>query len=232
VSPRISASLLGEYILATEERRGHILMDQRSPGLDLPYFRAAQATISSYLLSIPKPEQVILTKIDALASLQQMARGQEVKIGDNIEALAAFLEHPGRAFLDRLATLPGPGQSMLMVGGVSVSLAPEIVVLDPGTNSFGFLKLRLCREEFSGEVSELVTALLVAYAQSCATCANCTLNLDLTCVVDVFGGKIYRGSQLTLGKWALIQAACREIAARWPFIPTRRNHALSRRRTK
>ena len=42
-----------------------------------------------------------------------------------------------------------------------------------------------------------------------------TLNLDLTCVVDVFDGTIIRANAVRVGRWGKVRTACAEFATSW-----------------
>jgi hypothetical protein len=226
VSPKIEAGLLVEYILAAPERRGQMLLEQGGDEGDQPYFRAADETVCAHLLGIPKQERGVRMKIEVLRALGEYARDKRVKIGDNIAALEAFLEHPERDFLDELETFPGPREGTLRLGGVDIAVCPEIIAVDARTNSFGFVKLRFSRRPLAPEAADHLTAILQAYAQSCLALFNGALNLDLTCVVDVFDGTILRASSVRAGRWGRVREACGEIALNWAMLHSRGSHGV------
>lgn len=230
VSPKIELSLLAEYLMATPRRRERILLEQREHQPRLRHFRAADECVCGYLLGIPKQERNVRMKIDVLRALGAYAPEKKAKIGDNIAALEAFLEHPGREFLDEVEMFPGPRQGVLHMAGVHVVVSPEIVAVDPETNSFGFVKLRFSRRPLASESADVLMTVLQAYAQGCAQRSKGALNLDLTCVVDVFDGTILRASTPRVASWSRVREACKEIAAHWPLLFPRPARGMSARR--
>ena len=226
VCPKIDADFLAEYIVVAPELRHRLLLEESKDEGEQPYFRAADETVCSYLLGIPKQERGVRMKIEVLKALGKFAQDKQVKIGDNIAALEAFLDHPKREFLDELETFPGPREGTLRLGGVDIAVCPEIIAVDARTNSFGFVKLRFSREPLAPEAADHLTAMVQAYAQSCVAMFNGALNLDLTCVVDVFGGTILRASSPRAGRWSRVRAACREIALKWAMLHDRAGHGV------
>jgi hypothetical protein len=230
LTPKIDASLLAEYIPADTDRRREIVLDQCAEPQGPTYYRAADETVCSYLLGIPKQERAVKMKIEVLRALGVYARDKIVKIYDNIAALEAFLEHPKRELLDDLEMLPGPRNGMLRMAGVDIAVAPEIIAVDPKTDSFGLIKLRFSRSPLGPHEAGHLTSMLQAFAQACATQFNGTLNLDLTCVVDVFDGTIIRASSARAGRWSEVRAACAEIATSWAMLHARPRGAARLRR--
>ena len=169
-------------------------------------------------------------KVEVLRALGVYARDKIVKICDNIAALESFLEHPKRDFLDGLEMLPGPRNGMLRMAGVDIAVAPEIIAVDTKTDSFGLIKLRFSRVPLGPHEAGHLTSLLQAFAQACATQFHGTLNLDLTCVVDVFDGTLIRASSARAGRWSEVRAACAEIATSWAMLHSRSRGAARLRR--
>lgn len=230
LSPKIDADLLAEYILAGPERRRDILLNECVEQDGPRYFRAADETVCAYLLSIPKQERGLRMKIEVLRTLVALAPEKQAKIADNIAALEAFLEHPKREFLDGLETFPGPRQGMLRLAGVNVAVCPEIIAVDTRTNSFGFVKLRFSRRPLEPEAVDHLAGMLYAFSQLCTARFHGTLNLDLTCVVDVFDGTIIRANAVRIGRWGKVRTACTEFAASWAMCHSRPGSGrLSRR---
>jgi hypothetical protein len=221
IIPHIDADPLAEYILAGPERRREILLEEWREQDGPRYFRAADETVCAYMLGIPKLETGLRMKIDVLRTLGAFAADKQVKIADNIAAIEAFLTHPKREFLDGLETFPGPRQGTLRVAGVDIAVSPEIIAVDARTDSYGFIKLRFSRQPLEPHGADHLTAMLQAFAQSCASRISGTLNLDLTCVVDVFDGTIIRASAARAGRWGSLRAACGEIAANWALLHSR-----------
>jgi hypothetical protein len=159
-----------------------------------------------------------------------MATDKRVKIADNIAALQAFLEHPKRELLDGLDVFPGPREGTLRLAGVDIAVCPEILAVDGRTDSFGFVKFRFSRRPLEPLEADCLAAMVYGFAQMCAARLNGTLNLDLTCVVDVFDGTIIRAGVVRVGRWGRVRAACAEIAANWGLLVSRPKGGVSARR--
>jgi hypothetical protein len=230
LAPKIEADLLAEYILAGPDRRRDILLNACAAAEGPSHFRAADETLCAYLLSIPKQEGPVRRKIEVLRTLEAFATDKQARIADNIAALEAFLDHPKREFLDALETFPGPRQGMLRLAGVNVAVRPEIIAVDTRTNSFGFVKLRFSRRPLEPEEVDHLSGMLYAFSQLCTARFQGTLNLDLTCVVDVFDGTIVRAGAVRIGRWGKVRSACAEFAANWAMCHTKSRGGRSTRR--
>jgi len=230
--PKIDADLLAEYILAGPERRRDILLNECAQSDEPRHFRAADETVCAYLLSIPKQESAVTRKIEVLQTLQAFAPEKQARIADNIAALEAFLSHPKREFLDNLETFPGPRQGMLRLAGVNVAVCPEIIAVDTRTNSFGFVKLRFSRRPLEPDGVDHLAGMLYAFSQLCTARFHGTLNLDLTCVVDVFDGTIIRANAVRVGRWGKVRTACSEFATSWAMCHSRPGSGVRSRRLR
>jgi hypothetical protein len=229
--PVIDIDLVAEYVAADADRRRELLLERSVVDTDAPrYFRAAEETVCAYLLGIPKQERTLTTKIEALRRLGAFVPEKFAKIGDNIEALESFLNHPKRKFLDGLDVFPGPRDGTLRLAGVDIAVRPEILAVDGRTDSFGFVKFRYSRRPLEPKEADCLAAMHYAFAQMCSARLNGTLNLDLTCVVDVFDGTIIRAGAVRVGRWGLVRAACAEIAAQWGLLVSRPGLGFSARR--
>jgi hypothetical protein len=229
--PKIDLDLVAEYIVAEPDRRRELLLERCVADADAPrYFRAADETVCAYLLGIPKQERTVRMKIEALRMIGTMATDKRVKIADNIAALEAFLEHPKRELLDGLDVFPGPRDGTLRLAGVDIAVCPEILAVDGRTDSFGFVKFRFSRRPPEPLEADCLAAMVYGFAQMCAARLNGTLNLDLTCVVDVFDGTIIRAGVVRVGRWGRVRAACAEIAANWELLVSRPKGGISSRR--
>jgi hypothetical protein len=72
--------------------------------------------------------------------------------------------------------------------------------------------------------------MLYAFSQMCTARFHGTLNLDLTCVVDVFDGTIIRANAVRVGRWDKVRTACAEFATGWAMCHGRsRGGKISRR---
>ena len=232
LAPKIDADLLADYILAGPERRRDILLNECAEAVEPRYFRAADETVCSYMLSIPKQERGVRMKIEVLRTLQGFAPDKQARIADNMAALEAFLAHPKREFLDELETFPGPREGMLRLAGVNVAVCPEVIAVDTRTNSFGFVKLRFSRRPLEPEGVDHLAGMLYAFAQLCTARFQGTLNLDLTCVVDVFDGTIIRANAVRIGRWGKVRAACVEFATSWAMCHGRPGSGARSRRLR
>jgi hypothetical protein len=229
--PKIDIDLLAEYIIANADRRRELLLERSALDADAPrYFRAADETVCAYLLGIPKQERTVMMKIQALRTLVAFAPEKQAKITDNIAALESFLLHPKREMLDEMDVFPGPREGTLRLAGVDVAVCPEILAVDGRTDSFGFVKFRFSRRPLEPLEADCLAAMHYAFAQMCAARLRGTLNLDLTCVVDVFDGTIIRAGVVRVGRWGKVRAACAEIAANWGLLVSRPRGGISSRR--
>jgi hypothetical protein len=218
-APRISVNKLGEYMTATPLRRRRIVQDQKRPkGFILPRYNEAQDAITKYLIGGKQDAGLLLSEIARLNLAPSATEWESSRKRLASEAMQSFLAMSEEIDLDGLgATLGGNSQPRLSIGGLEISVRPEILLSGTdrhGRPTAGALKLYFSKtnpltQDSAGYIATAVHAFVEAHMQPAhADARNCR-------VIDVFGQKVYtapRGSSRRRGDLA---AACEEIARAW-----------------
>ncbi len=194
-APRISVNKLGEYMTATPLRRRRIVQDQKRPkGFILPRYTEAQDAITKYLVGGKQDEGRLHSEIERLNIAPSATEWESDRKRLACEALQSFLEIADAIDLDGLSATPGGNdQPRLSIGGLDVSVRPEVLL--SGTDrharpTVGAIKLYFSKtnpltEESATYIATAVHAFVNAHMPSAhAEAGNCR-------VIDVFGQRVY-----------------------------------------
>jgi hypothetical protein len=220
-SPRMSINALSQYLVATAARRERILHDQKYP----PVFRArwyehASRAILRYLLDPDHDVDYLNAAEQRIRALPAADKNSRQKNRDNADAVTAFRALCSAIAFDDLTTSRGPEQGNSLVEGVTVSVRPEVVLGGQyrNENCVGGIKVYLSKndrlsEDGAATIGSMVHLFMEHNAPSGHSC-----KLRHCKVIDVFGRSCTTAPQAVHRRRAEIQAACREIAQRWPTI--------------
>lgn len=218
--PRISAAKLGEYLTATPTRRRGIIRDQRQPQTFVVrrYDRARHALLDH--LTRPDPDRERLRQaIERLLRRAPTTAGEADEHRDSLDALAAFLRLPDD-FESRLAgaARPESRSSSLMLGGVKVSIGPDLEFTPPprrGVRGVGALKLYFGKQHPLDERAAPAVAALLQRDLLKRHPAKVKVHPCDCLVVDVLAARVWEAPTRTTRLMQDLENACEEIAGLW-----------------
>ncbi len=217
--PRTSLSKLGEYLVASAGRRRNIIQDQKNPrAFIVASYRQAYEPLAACLVAGGDPRfldrhlhmwRTRAPRNDFDARCRPLC----------IEAAEAFQALLATGRLSHLTFATGIEQASLMIGGVKVSISPDVLVAGPEA---GAAKIYLSKTgpltkdvgKRPGSSSYAATTLHQWVEQELGggDPARCL-------VIDVFAGEVYAAPKSHVQRRRDIESACREFAAVWPTIP-------------
>lgn len=215
--PRISVNKLGDYLVANAGRRRRILEEQKRPAsYQVNYYEEAVDTMRLFYAQ-GMDETIIQQKIDELDQRIPGTDFEEQKTRGCLEALEAFLELSGELDLSEYeVTLGDPRPARLVVGNVAISVRPELL-LYKGEALVGAVKFHVGKGTvLSPEHADYVGTTVHQYIEE--VLGGEELRQRDIYVVDLFRSRVRRAPQSYRRRRQDIQAACEEIAARWPTI--------------
>lgn len=223
--PRISITKLGEYLTTNPLQRQRILEDQkRPPAFQVARYTFAQNSIVRFLSDGANNETLIVGAIDETDRQVPTTDWDAQRWALCGEALEAFLNgYSGLLTLDGLSITPGDqaGDSIL-VHGVEISVRPEVILRGRdrrGNALIGAMKIYLSKNNPLGqEAGEYVATVVHRHAEELLKADGETVALKLCLVYDVFARALYTAPRSFQRRRQHIEAACQEIAARWPTI--------------
>lgn len=227
VAPRISVNKLGEYLVANAGRRRQIIVDQKyPPDFQVIRYGPAERAIVEYLTD-GRRDRTILARHQKLLSDcrpgpdDSDARTQRVR--NCLEAIKAFSAiAPSSLPGNGLVMSPGvPDPPKLSKAGTSISVRPEILssgVGRGGIRTVGAIKLHFSKTHpFDDRSGEYVGVLLHEYAEHHLSDRGHPSFRQFH-VIDVFAGRIFSAPRAFVRRRADVEAACEEIASRWPAL--------------
>lgn len=217
-TPRISITKAAEYMVATPGRRATILRDQKfPPAFKASRFRDAYSAISDILVN-GGDVGAFDAQIAAWRSRNPTKRFQAECLSNCIDALTAFKVLVQRGEFRGMTFLPGMTEAYVEVGGVDLSVRPEVVLggKTPGAMKIYLGKTSPLTDDARGRPgsSSYATTALNCWAEGTFHSAPPELSL----VVDVFAGKVHRAPARQRNRRNDLLAACQEIAVVWDSI--------------
>ena len=224
-SPVISVNKLGEYLVCRAARQRSLLRQRKHPDEDFQigtYHREAIDAIQQYLADgaiDPRPLE------NALNSLNQMPTGKigtMRRINSNIERLERFGEMLDDVDLKNAAAGLGANSGRMKIGGVDISVRPEIILRGVGPKKqklVGALKLQMSAStSFNEEAAGYVSATVQEYCRRFLSENDEVVYAPYCQVVDVGNGIIHPGVRSITKRMRDIESECQNIAALWPSI--------------
>lgn len=218
--PRTSLSKLGEYLVASAGRRRTIIQDQKNPKAFIAAsYREAYGPLAACLVAGGDPrylDKQLRTWRTRVPKTDFEARCLPLCI----EAVVAFQALLATGRLAHLTFATGIDEASLMIGGVKVSISPDVLVAGPEA---GAAKIYLSK---TGPLTKDVSK-RPGSSSYAATTLHQWVEQELgggdpqrCLVIDVFAGEVYLAPRSSVQRRRDIESACREIAAVWATIPT------------
>jgi hypothetical protein len=218
--PRITANKLGEYMDASAARRERIIADQKRPKVYRGVrYEEAQEVITEFLVGGAKDTMYVLREIEELRNAVAETEWESPNNRLCAVALESFLDLRDDLALDGLELSRGDSQpSKLRIGGVEVSVRPEVVVSRTdrrGETITGAIKLYFPKSypltDKAGEyVATMVRQFMVEHQPIPGK-----VHHTLCRVVDVSQGRVFTAPLCYRRRHVDLEAACREIYRAW-----------------
>lgn len=220
--PRISVNKLGEYMIAPPLRRRRIVADQKRPReFIVTRYRDAVGAMVEFLVAGGSNDRIITRAIAELEAKPVSTDFQSQDRDLSIEALESFLDTADQLDLNGLTMRAGDSDAKpLLIGGVSVSVRPEIVVTGQNRNggTVGSIKLYLSKSFPLNETAgAYIGAGLTRFTDEYLA-GSATADYRLCSVVDVFGQQVFTAPRAVQRRQNDIEAACEEIALLWDVV--------------
>lgn len=218
--PRISVNKLGEYMLAGARRRRRIVVDQREPkNFLVPIYTPAEEAISRYLVGGGTDRDIIDAEIRRLSMREPGERAWVTeRNGLCVDALEAFRDLADDFDLEGFEVRAGDTGGGLSIGGVYVSVRPEVLLRQPdGKGGFrqGAIKLYLVKSYPHSDASAAFVGTTVLEYLRQEREQDGKVDPELCLVVDVFGGEVFTAPKAYKSRLKELEAACEEIRGRW-----------------
>jgi hypothetical protein len=224
VSPRISINKLGEYLTATPARRRSIIKDQKYPPeifVTGKYNDAFDHIIDFFVRDALDPEG-LHRAVAVLSSRPTRSDPEAADLKNNILALQRLIKTADSLpFADLTFRAAKQQGALLTIGKVAVSIRPELEIVAPqrgGGTKYGLLKLYLGKTHPLNEDSgQLIATTVHQFAEQHFGSPD-DVDRKRCYVLDVFQGKLFVAPASYTKRRSDIEAACEEIAARWPTL--------------
>jgi len=227
--PRISITKFAEYLVTTASgRRRSILTDQRfPPAFKATKFRAAYGAITNILVRGGDPD-LVDEQVAAWRGQAPKSRFQAECLALCFDGLMAFQAILRGGALAHLTFAPGLADARVELGGVAISVRPEVLVAGPeaGAVKFYLSKTNPLTKDERGRLGSAGFAAAALHLWADEAFGGAAPERCL--VVDVFAGEVYEAPVRNATRRRHMLAACEEIAAVWPSLsspPTARPSA-------
>lgn len=218
-APRISVNKLGEYMTATPLRRRRIILDQQQPKTFIvPRYTEAQDAITRYLVRGKQDAGRLASEIERLTLAPSATEWEAQRKRLCVAALERFLDVASEIDLrGQTATAGGNDQPRLQVGGIDVSVRPEVILhgtTRSGEPVCGAIKLYFSKTiPLSPEGGEYVATVVHQFVDTLVDPGQADPRLCR--VVDVFGGRVFTAPRAIALRRRGVWAACEEIVRAW-----------------
>lgn len=223
VTPRISVNSLAEYLTAGASRRLAIIRNQKRPRtFVVAIYKEAEEAIREYLTAGDTDLQRIYRAQASLVSKMDRARSEwdRQRLDLCHQALDAYALSIEAFDLPQARVTEVPEQPpTLVVKGVEVSLRPDasFVLTRRGKEQRGFIKLYIRKQDPLTRIGgQYIGAAVYHWAAEVVKVSPAPAP-ELCVTHDVFAGSVYSGPRAYSRRMSDIEAACEEIALRWPM---------------
>ena len=222
--PRISVNALTKYLGANPAQRRRIVSEQKQPReFQVIYYKPASDTIRAFLIDEDRDEDLLVSEIDRLYTLNPKNDYEKHRWTNNAEALGSFLEfHEDVDTLDLGVSNTSTQYPKLHLSGVDVSVFPELLLQGThtrygetvgGINLFFTKDAKLRLTDTTGRYpSCLVYRLLTESIADRHVLPRACITLD------VFGQTVHAAPKAHKRLMGEIEAACQEFAMWWDRI--------------
>jgi hypothetical protein len=217
--PSFSLNGLMRYLHTKPAGRARITGDQKRPSdIAASYYDPAAAAIRRFVVKGMKDEAILTRAAARLAAVSEFDESR-VNALANIEALDAFRASYRK--LDFRGLTPSRGKdakAWLRIGGVRVNVRPEIALggIVRGEPRAGALTLYFSKGHPLPRTSaEYGAALVKRYCEE-RLAGGAKVRPEDCSIFEVRTGEIYHAPSSAVRRMKEIEAACEEIALRWP----------------
>lgn len=221
--PRLSVNKLGEYLIAGPARRHRIIYDAKFPSdVIVPFYTPAEEAIAQFIAGGMHDISTLENRIRTLGQSHAQTVWDQRRINSNIDAIESFMNMVDALDLRGATPILGAHKAPVVTfNGVDISVRPEITLEGVGVRGVpivGGLKLHFPKANpLDARAGGYVSAMLHCFSADHLPDKG-TADGRLCMLVDVSAGRVYPGSISTKQKVRDLQAACAEIASRWPTI--------------
>lgn len=219
-SPRMSVNALAQYLSASATQRETILRNQKyPPDYRTIWYKEATAAVVRYLLDSERDEEILVRTIDRLYATGSTEHEQK-RLKSNAEALEGFLRGHDDIVFDSLSIERGPKSAMISIEGVSVSVRPEVSLKGSyrGNRVQGGIRLYFSKSQPLTDDSAGAIGALVYRSIDESVSRSVSVSRRHCQVIDVYAGEVFPAPTAIVRRMRDLEAACREIALRWPTI--------------
>lgn len=217
--PRISVNKLGEYLDASVTRRRAIVKDQKRPpgaGVVSRYSHVNTALLEYFQDSDKKFLADRVQKLKADISGSEWQREDRLLSAEVLEKLIGMLDEIDLTGVSVEAFSPKT-QSTIFIGGVRVSVRPDFLIKSEIGEVVGAIKLSHNKQHpLQQAACESVAMLLWKYLKDVFPAAPVELKRCVAISTPV--KRVVSAPKAHKVRLDAIEAACEEIAARWPAI--------------
>lgn len=220
VSPRFSLNKIAEYMTAAPRRRRSLIIDQiRTHTAKVIHYDDARRVLVRFFCD---PDRTSKTLLDVAATFRDRAaqipdEHRSQCLISSARALESFARFSERIRPKGVIVVSGPRQGAnIVLRGVRIVVAPEVSLLEPSTERrVGAIKLHFSRSApLSTEALQYAATVIHEWLirrgdhPSKARCFS----------VDVFSQKSETVPRAVKDRLKNLEAACEEIAERWPRL--------------
>jgi hypothetical protein len=217
--PIFSLNGLMRYLHTKPAGRARITGEQKRPSdIATGYYDPAADAIGRFIAKGMVDESILSEEASRLAAASEDEEAR-VSAQANIEAIEAFREHYHK--LNFRGLTPSRGKdagAWLRIGGVEVDVRPEIVLggTVKGERRAGALKLYFSKSHpLTRAAAEYGAALVKRYCEE-RLAGGAKVRPQDCSIFEVRTGEIYHAPSSSVRRMKEIEAACEEIALRWP----------------
>lgn len=220
LSPRFSLNKLAEYMAASPRRRRSLIIDQiRLPVAKVINYEDARRVLVRFFADPDRSPKQLLDMAAAFRdrAAQNPEEHRSQCLVSSARALEAFAPFSDQVRPKGVVAVRGPRQGAdLELGGVRVVVAPDISLIQPGTERrIGALKLHFSRSApLSSESLQYASTLIYRHLEN-----NSDQPTKSRCIsVDIFAHRAEAVPRAVKDRIKNLEAACEEIAERWPSL--------------
>ncbi len=215
--PRFSLNKIAEYLTATPRRRRRLILDQIRPVVyKAGRYGRARSALQRFICD---PSRTVEQLKRVAVRLRDRAAEPNLDLFDvqclkgSARAIEAFVPIAEDFRYEDAIAVPGRRDNSMTIGGVRISVTPDVSVIAPGTERrIGAVKFAFSvNYTLNQDARQYAASILFAFIEANGGTPVCSLCDS----VDVFAAAYESAPRATKHRLADVEAACEEIAARW-----------------
>lgn len=219
-SPRFSVNKIAEYMLATPRRRRSLIIDQiKHPTVKVITYEDARRVLVRFFGDPGRGARQLLESASLLRDRAAVSDDEHRNkcLLASARAVEAFAPIAERIRIAGVLTVPGPRRNAdVTMGGVRIVVTPDVCFLERGTERrIGALKFHFPRTTtLDPDALRYVAALVFHYLKE----QRDSPQRRMCIAVDVFSERYESAPRSMTDRLKNVEAACEEIAERWPSL--------------